>query len=227
MSRLVFCVSIIGALWFWLGAKVFSGGGSEYLSDFPMYESPMATAGSYSSAGRMKTPSIEKPVVPMSSSSPFLRHTASAVNTCSAPQYSAPSSSSSSSYRVYTSSSQVSYGISGGGVPNGGGYQTHSAPASSAPIAMASVPSVSVPSLPLAARSMEGGITSDKSLRLFNGPRGIIIDDDDDYGDDDLRPEDPKDPFHTPVGDIPWVFMFGLCVLYVTVVRRKRHQSLN
>ncbi len=74
---------------------------------------------------------------------------------------------------------------------------------------------------------MEGGITSDKSLRLFNGPRGIIIDDDDDYGDDDLRPEDPKDPFHTPVGDIPWVFMFGLCVLYVTVVRRKRHQSLN
>lgn len=192
MSRLVLCVSIIGALWFWLGAKVFSGGGSEYLSDLPMYESPIATAGSYSSAGRMKTPSIEKPVVPMRSSSPFLRHKASAVNTCSASQYSAPSSSSSSSYRVYTSSSQVSYGISGGGVPNGRGYQTHSVSASSAPIAMASVPSVSVPSLPLAARSMEGGITSDKSLRLFNGPRGIIIDDDDDYGDDDLRPEETR-----------------------------------
>lgn len=72
-----------------------------------------------------------------------------------------------------------------------------------------------VSNLPLAAREISGGMTSDESEAILAPRRVIILDDDDDdgYGDDPLRPGyDPQDP-GAPVGDIPWPFLLALCIL--------------
>lgn len=72
-----------------------------------------------------------------------------------------------------------------------------------------------VSNLPLAAREISGGMTSDESEAIL-APRRVIITGDDDYGDDGtggLRPGyDPQDP-GAPVGDIPWPFLLALCIL--------------
>jgi hypothetical protein len=82
---------------------------------------------------------------------------------------------------------------------------------------MATPPLAYQSSVSLAARSVKGGMTSEQTYANISPRRAIINDgDDDDYGDDDdLRPQDPNDPFHTPVGDIPVLLMLALAVFYI------------
>lgn len=80
-------------------------------------------------------------------------------------------------------------------------------------------------SIPLAARNLQGGTMADQTIGR-SGPRRVIIDDDDDYsGDDWQRPSDPNDPYFTPVGDIPWLLMLVLCMLYLPCLRYKARLS--
>lgn len=87
----------------------------------------------------------------------------------------------------------------------------------SASLAMATPPLAYQSSVSLAARSVKGGMTSEQTYANISPRRAIINDgDDEDYGDDDdLRPQDPNDPFHTPVGDIPVLLMLALAVFYI------------
>lgn len=81
-------------------------------------------------------------------------------------------------------------------------------------------------SMPLLARNVEGGMTADQTLQKI-APRRVIINDDDDdsgYGNDDLRPTDPSDPYFTPVGDIPWLIIGLLCLLFVAIRETLRHR---
>ena len=79
--------------------------------------------------------------------------------------------------------------------------------------------------LPLAARNITGGMTSDQTVAMLSPRRVIINDDDDDdgYGDDPLRPGyDPQDP-GAPIGDIPWLLMLVFCIF--TAVLRTRQSG--
>ena len=79
--------------------------------------------------------------------------------------------------------------------------------------------------LPLAARNITGGMTSDQTVAMLSPRRVIINDDDDDdgYGDDPLRPGyDPQDP-GAPIGDIPWLLMLVICIF--TAVLRTRQSG--
>jgi hypothetical protein len=80
--------------------------------------------------------------------------------------------------------------------------------------------------MPLMARNVEGGMTADQTLAMMSPRRVIINDDDDDsgYGNDDLRPTDPSDPYFTPIGDTPWVMMGLLCLLFVAIRETLRAQ---
>ncbi len=81
-------------------------------------------------------------------------------------------------------------------------------------------------SMPLLARNVEGGMTADQTLQKI-APRRVIINDDDDdsgYGNDDLRPTDPSDPYFTPVGDIPWLIIGLLCLLFGAIRETLRHR---
>lgn len=81
-------------------------------------------------------------------------------------------------------------------------------------------------SMPLLARNVEGGMTAEQTLQKI-APRRVIINDDDDdsgYGNDDLRPTDPTDPYFTPVGDIPWLIIGLLCLLFVAIRETLRHR---
>lgn len=73
-------------------------------------------------------------------------------------------------------------------------------------------------SMPLLARNVEGGMTADQTLQKI-APRRVIID-----GDDDLRPTDPTDPYLTPVGDIPWLIIGLLCLLFGAIRETLRHR---
>ena len=81
--------------------------------------------------------------------------------------------------------------------------------------------------LPLAARNITGGMTSDQTVAMLS-PRRVIIDDndnDDGYGTDgdDLRPGyDPQNP-GAPIGDIPWLLMLVFCIF--TAVLRTRQSG--
>ena len=60
-------------------------------------------------------------------------------------------------------------------------------------------------------------MTSEQTYANISPRRAIINDgDDDDYGDDDdLRPQGPNDPFHTPVENILALLMLVLAVFYI------------
>lgn len=81
-------------------------------------------------------------------------------------------------------------------------------------------PQMMVSSIPIAARNVTGGMTADQTMRSFSPRKAIIHDDDDDgYGDDDLRPGyDPNDPFATPLTDTPWSLMALLALCYLTFI---------
>ena len=113
---------------------------------------------------------------------------------------------------------------------------THGAPAASSGISFqmnstshyvhhgatqeSATPQMAVSSMPLAARNVAGGMTADQTMRSFSPRKAIIHDDDDDgYGDDDLRPGyDPNDPFATPLTDTPWSLMTLLALCYLTFI---------
>lgn len=83
-----------------------------------------------------------------------------------------------------------------------------------------------VSTIPLAARNISGGMTSDETSNMLSPRRVIIHDDDadDGYGDDPLRPGyDPQNP-GAPIGDIPWPLMLVLSmfVVFITARRNKR-----
>lgn len=88
-------------------------------------------------------------------------------------------------------------------------------------------PQMTVSSMPLAARNVAGGMTSEQTMQMFSPRRAIIHDDDDDgYGDDDLRPGyDPNDPFATPLTDTPWMIMALLALGYLGCIAYKRRKE--
>ena len=70
-----------------------------------------------------------------------------------------------------------------------------------------SIPSVS--SIPLTARGLNGTKMVDDDYMATHQVLGVV-------GGDGPRPGyDPDDPFLTPVGDIPLLFMLVLCVMFV------------
>ena len=84
-----------------------------------------------------------------------------------------------------------------------------------------------VSNMPLAAREISGGMTSDESEAILAPRRVIILDDDDDdgYGDDPLRPDyDPKDP-GAPIGDMPWPLLLAFIALAVLVTAKRTSRN--
>ena len=139
----------------------------------------------------------------------------------------------SNGWKLYLNSSATVHQIGGGGVGGAGmGAATNSGSNRSGvtPSYGFSVNSglvLATSSMPLMARNVEGGMTADQTLAMMSPRRVIINDDDDDsgYGNDDLRPTDPSDPYFTPIGDIPWLIMGLLCLLFVAIretLRAKR-----
>lgn len=227
------------ALWLLVGIWACSGlwalaAGDSGMKDVPMYQGKSATTAVVHTKRALHDASkVSKPdsAVPMRSSSLFLHRRNAAVPQAIAATVNNGSAASAAGMHVLTTSSQEAQsplGGNGGSFGNGGVIgQVSAAPANSSSLAMASsVTAIAVNTMPLAARNVEGGITSEQSIRFFTR-RAIIIDDgdDDDYGDDDdLRPHDPNDPFHTPVGDIPWLLMLALaalCMAGKTLLRKR------
>jgi hypothetical protein len=85
--------------------------------------------------------------------------------------------------------------------------------------------SLAITTLPLAARNLQEGMSAEQGLRAGTPRRTIIHDGggEDNYGDDNLRPStNPTDPFFTPVGSMPWLWMLLIAALYILAVRRSR-----
>ena len=126
----------------------------------------------------------------------------------------------STGWQIYRTSSKTVHQIGGGGSGASGSSGSTNGGSSSRGIhtnsGSFSVPSLAVTSMPLAARNLQDGMTAEQGIRAAMPRRTIINDDDNEgYGDDDLRPGyDPNDPFFTPVGDIPWIFLLLLCVAF-------------
>lgn len=86
-------------------------------------------------------------------------------------------------------------------------------------------PQMTVAAMPLAARSVTGGMTSEQTMHGFSPRRAIIHDDDDDdgYGDDDLRPGyDPNDPFAVSITETPWFIISILGLWYSAFIAYQR-----
>lgn len=178
---------------------------------------------------------------PVVGSSLLLRHDASTglvtPQQPRSPRSVSPGSSAASGYRMHTTSSMGKQsGVPSYGQPTAGGEgnsSSYTMPAYGGPIAQNNAPvdMLAVISIPLAARSIEGGLTSDQTLRMLSPRRTIIHDGDgeDDYGDDDLRPDyDPDDPYFTPVGDTPWLFLLALALSWAIILKlRKRRSPIN
>lgn len=135
-----------------------------------------------------------------------------------------------SSYMVYD------IGGGGGGAAGGGGSTSGGANSRQINTGGSYVGggglALAVQPIPLLAREVEGGMTAEQTLAKISPRRVVINDDDDDgYGDEVLRPNDPNDPYLTPVGDIPWGLMAALCILSVGISalrsRRKRIHNIN
>ena len=225
-KRLRIALWLLVGIWACSGLwALITGGSSPY--DVTMYQGKSATTAvipvKRSSRNALQTSKSDTAVPMNNSSSLFLRSRNAAAPQSIAPTAYNGSAASTAGMHVLTTSSQPAQGLLGG---NGGGFgngsvigQASAAPANNSSLAMASsVTAIAVNTMPLAARNVEGGITSEQSIR-FLSRRAIIIDDggdDDDYGDDDdLRPHDPNDPFHTPVGDIPCLLMLALATLSI------------
>ena len=81
---------------------------------------------------------------------------------------------------------------------------------------------VSFSTIPLTARRVEGGMTSEQTISMVAARRVIIHDNDDDgYGDENLRPGyDPNDPFGTPIGETPFILFELMAAAYVALRKR-------
>lgn len=89
-------------------------------------------------------------------------------------------------------------------------------------------PQMMVSSIPIAARNVAGGMTSDQTMPMFSPRKAIIHDDDDDdgYGDENLHPGyNPTNPFATPLTDTPWMIMALLALSYLGCIARKRRKE--
>ena len=135
----------------------------------------------------------------------------------------------STGWQIYCTSSQTVQHV-GGGAATGVSATSSSHGASNRGIQTnaGSAPSLPVATIPLAARSIQDGMTAEQGLRAAM-PRRVIIDDSggsNDYGDDPLHPDyDPDDPFLTPVGDIPWIFLLLLCFTFCCKRILQRNRS--
>lgn len=139
----------------------------------------------------------------------------------------------SNGWKLYLTSSATVHSIGGGGggaagsgaAGNSGSNRSGVTPSYGFSVNIGALAMASS-SMPLMARNVEGGMTSDQTLAMMS-PRRVIINDDDDesgYGNDDLRPTDPNDPYFTPIGDTPWVMMGLLCLLFVAIRETLRAQ---
>ena len=137
---------------------------------------------------------------------------------------------SSTSWTIHTVSSQTVHSIGGGG-GNAGvtGSSSHSSNRGVLNNSF-SVPTLTAVSIPLSARNLQDGMTAEQGLSASMPRRTIIHDGSgtDEYGDENLKPTyDPTDPFFTPVGDTPWFWFIGLCLLYTMskIIRSKHRQK--
>ena len=135
----------------------------------------------------------------------------------------------SNGWKLYLSSSATVHQIGGGGAGSGAAGNSSSNRSGVTPSYGFSVNSglvLATSSMPLMARNVEGGMTADQTLAMMSPRRVIINDGDEDsgYGDDDLRPTNPSDPYFTPIGDTPWVMMGLLCLLFVAIRETLRAQ---
>ena len=129
-----------------------------------------------------------------------------------------------SSEPMFTTSSQTVHTFGGGG--NGGvGASGSSTGANQRGIQLTSAASLAMTTLPLAVRNLKEGMTAEEGLHAGTPRRTIIHDGggEDNYGDDNLRPNtNPTDPFFTPIGSMPWLWMLLLAALYMLAIRRSR-----
>ena len=139
----------------------------------------------------------------------------------------------SSSFTLITTSSATVHSIGsggGGGIATGGTSSRASRQGISYGTGFGGTSGLlAVSSMPLVARSVEGGMTSEQTYARIS-PRRAIITGDDDYGDEPgLNPNDQgggmSDPFFTPVGDIPWALMLLLAT--GILLRRRQRQCYS
>lgn len=144
------------------------------------------------------------------------------------------STTSTGGLKLYQTSSATVHSVGGGSnggagygaAGNGGSSRSGVTPSYSLSVNTNGGLALATSSMPLLARNVEGGMTADQTLQKI-APRRVIINDDDDdsgYGNDDLRPTDPSDPYFTPVGDIPWLIIGLLCLLFVAIRETLRHR---
>lgn len=159
--------------------------------------------------------------IPFRSVNPLFSHKPSVVST---PQYNTPrfQPTVTMAWQIHRFSAQTVHNIGSGGGVGGGSIGATSSSAGTRGIQTTAIstPTIALPPMALAARNIKDGMTAEEGLRA-NAPRRVIIDSGDDYGTDgDLKPDyEPTDPFFTPVGDIPWLWMILLLVLYAIPVR--------
>ena len=88
-------------------------------------------------------------------------------------------------------------------------------------------PALALTSIPLAARYLQDGMTAEQELRAATPRRTTLQEGNGDkaYGTGSQPPYDPTDPFFTPVGDVPWVFILLLLICFASILRRRGFPS--
>lgn len=230
MSRktlVLLIIFVLIGLWLWVLAYLLR---TEHNGEFPPEKG--MTYYAPTSAPVMPASSPARTVVPFKPVSSARTARVAATPTTVGAKPSPRNNTASNGWKLYLSSSATVHSIGGGG----GGAAGSGAAGNSGSNRSGVTPSygfsvnsglfLATSSMPLMARNVEGGMTADQTLAMMS-PRRVIINDDDDesgYGNDDLRPTDPSDPYFTPIGDTPWVMMGLLCLLFVAIRETLRAQ---
>lgn len=148
------------------------------------------------------------------------------------PSYRAARGTGSGSFTLHTTSSATVQSVGGSGV--GGGIATGGTSSRTGRQGISygggTMPLLAVSSIPLTARSVEGGMTSEQTYARI-APRRAIIgggDYDPEPGEEPLNPgHQPSDPFFTPVGNTPWFLILLLSMAYAAVRTARRTKMRN
>ena len=200
----------------------------------PMYKPVQTVQSNHGSSASTQAPMTT--AVPMASTSTALfHHDAAPTPTMPATSREARTQMTSvNGGKLYTTSIRATRVEIGGGRGNGGGAGTNSPGYASQPLAssvnMSMQNALAYTTIPLAARSVQGGITADQGMTQRAIRRSIIVDGDDynqDPTEDPLNPGyNPNDPFLSPLGDANGVLLL-LCAMYAaySFLRRRKQNG--
>ena len=219
----------IAGLWLTTLIMAFVHQSDPVKNGIPMYKGPahVTQAGQAPSA---PAPTGLTTAVPMTgTSAPLFHH--NVAPTPAATQTKRVQSTNCTGSIVRTSSSHATQIMTSGNGSGATGASNHASRPleSSVNISTSMSNALAYSAIPLAARSVQGGITADEGIQMRMARRAII-DGDPDYdpesGEDPLNPGyNPTDPFLTPIGDANWllILLSAMYAVYGLLRRRKRN----